>query len=122
MGKDTFTQTLKNIGASAEEISQAVAVQYPQHEQNNEYIPDIQPANYLIVELFFTVAKYFNRVGMEATPVCLDPLKVEARASKIAWYKQLDETSMETLWHGLDVIESECLIAWHEQREQAKTS
>jgi len=119
MGKDTFTQTLKNIGASAAEISQAVTAQYPQ-QQDNEQIPDIQPANYLIVELFFSVAKYFERVGMEATPVCLDPLKVETRASKIAWYKKLDEKSMETLWYGLDVMESECLQAWSQQREQAK--
>jgi len=121
MGKDTFTQTLENIGANAAEINQAVTAQYPQ-QQDKEQVPDIQPANYLIVELFFSVAKYFDRVGMEATPVCLDPLKVEARASKLRWYKQLDEASMETLWHGLDVMESECLSAWHEQREQAKTS
>jgi hypothetical protein len=118
MGKDSFTKTLESMDASAEEIRQAVAVQFAE-QQSSEKIPDIQPANFLIVELFFNVAKFFDRVGMEATPICLDPLKVETRAAKNRWYKQLDEQSMETLWHGLDVMENECLSAWYKQRQAA---
>lgn len=114
MAQETFSQTLQAMGASDDDIAQAVQQQYQQ--PNHQQWPEIQPANYLIVALFFTVAKYFERAGMEATPICLDPVKVEARASKLTWYQQLDAPSMETLWYGLDVMENECLLAWQQQK------
>lgn len=80
-------------------------------------MPDIQPANWLTVNLFCRVYKYWVRVGMDATPMHLDATAVELRASKMPWYKKLDDQAIEKLWEGLDIMESECLTVFKEQRD-----
>jgi len=121
MGKDTFAKTLESMGVSSEDIAKAITAQYPSSAKAQDELPEIQPANTIIVQLFFIVAKYWERIGMEATPICLDPIKVEARASKLRWYRGLDDKTLELVWEGLDVMETACLQAWHEQREANKS-
>jgi len=120
MGKESFAKTLESMGVSSDDIAQAIKVQFPLSDEDQDKFPEIQPANVIIVQLFFLVAKYWERIGMEAIAVCLDPIKVESRASKLRWYKQLDDDALELIWDGLDVMETACLQAWHKQREVKK--
>ncbi|WP_085299250.1 hypothetical protein [Cognaticolwellia mytili] len=117
MGDNEFIETLRHMKVDESEIKEIIAQQQRDNEQHDEAL-EIQPGNALIVHLFFIVAKYWERVGMEATPLYLDPVKVEARASKLAWYKQLDDEALELLWNGLDIMEMACSKVWSTQREE----
>ena len=101
------------MGLSQPEIDEALAAQ----SSNDQDDIEIQPGNWLTVALFFTVCRYWVRAGMEGRPVHLDPLRVEARANKLVWYKSLDDESMERLWAGLEVMELACLSAWREKKD-----
>ena len=113
-------ETLREMNISEAEIKEIQLAQESNGSNDDDSAnkkPDVQPGNLAIVELFFTVERYWERVGMEAIQLYLDPLKVEARASKLSWYKTLDDQTMELLWHGLDIMEKACLATWAEHKK-----
>lgn len=120
MGDTLLGETFRNMNISDEEVKEVLAAQEANgsnaYDSANE-MPEIQPGNLAIVELFFTVGKYWERAGMEAIQLCLDPVKVETRANKLVWYKRLDDPTQELLWYGLDIMENACLSAWSEHRK-----
>jgi hypothetical protein len=120
MNDTLLGETLKSMGVDDEEIKEVIITQKADRnaEDDSHKMPDVQPANLAIVELFLTVAKYWERAGMEAIQLYLDPLKVEARASKLVWYKTLDDHMKELLWFGLDMMENTCLTTWAEHKKR----
>lgn len=98
------------MGGSENDVKEVLS--NTKHRESSEPQLLIQPANYLIVNAFFAVCKYWDRAGMEAIRVSLDPIKVNMRLSKFTWYKTLSDSGMEKLWEGLDVMEQECLSVW----------
>ena len=54
---------------------------------------------------------------MEGQKVGLDPVMVEARASKIVWYQELDAHTKEWVWRGLDVMANMCIKTWHDEKK-----
>lgn len=120
MSDTLLGETFRNMNVSDEEVKEALSAQEAMRNSANDSadkMPEIQPGNLAIVELFFTVGKYWERAGMEAIQLCLDPVKVETRANKLVWYKRLDDPTQELLWYGLDIMENACLTAWSEQRK-----
>jgi len=117
---DLLGETFRGMQVSEEEIKEVLAAQEANGSnavESASKMPEVQPGNLAIVELFFAVGKYWERAGMEATRLCLDPLKVEARASKLRWYKSLDDEAIELIWQGLDIMESACLTTWSEHKK-----
>jgi hypothetical protein len=112
MDHELELETLRDSGVDDADIAQVAKAQ----EQNRiqQASPDIQPANFLTLQLFNLCSRYWIRAGMEGKPVGLDPLMVEHRASKLRWYQQLDGEAMEWLWDGLDVMANTCLQVWRE--------
>ena len=118
MGLSTLIETLRENKVDESEIQEIIAAQQGMNQRAEDAngLPEIQPANVLTVELFLRVYKYWHRVGMDATPMHLDPSWVETRAKKLAWYKKLSDNALERLWEGLDIMENECLAVFREQR------
>lgn len=120
MSDTLLGETLKGMNVSDDEISAVLIAQASASANTTackNAMPDIQPGNLATVELFFVVGKYWERAGMEAIQLCLDPVKVECRANKLVWYKTLTPLLQERLWDGLDIMENACLNAWAEHRK-----
>ncbi|GAB2927439.1 DUF1799 domain-containing protein [Rheinheimera gaetbuli] len=82
--------------------------------------PDIQPANQLIVHVFFKAATQWNYAGMAGAKTGLNYQSLELRASKIPEYAGLTLELQNRVWDGVQVMESECLTVWNQQSKQAK--
>ena len=77
--------------------------------------PDIQPANTLIVHVFFKAATQWNYAGMAGARTGLNYPAVELRASKIAEYANLTLELQDQVWNGIQVMETACLKVWSEK-------
>jgi hypothetical protein len=116
MDDDELLATFAQNGVSPEQL--AIIRQTQKSQQKLNAVPEVQPANLLIVTLFHTVAQYWIMAGMEGQRIALDPVMVETRASKILWYQELDKRSMELVWQGLDVMARTCATVWKEQKQR----
>jgi len=114
MSEQEERQALENMGIDDAQISQVIEEQTAVKQPGT--MPDIQPANLLIVSLFFSVFRYWCRAGMEAQPIYLDPVAIETRASKLVWYQGLEAEEKQRVWDGLEVMENTCLKVWAEQK------
>ncbi|WP_276202255.1 DUF1799 domain-containing protein [Rheinheimera baltica] len=78
----------------------------------------MQPANQLIVSLFFTCATQWNYAGMAGVRVGLNYPAVDVRISKIPDYVELPLHLQSDVWQGLAVMERACLTVWSEQSNE----
>lgn len=78
-------------------------------------LPEIQPANALIVHLFFAAATQWNYAGMAGVRTGLSYPAVELRASKVPDYAGLPLELQSLVWDGISVMERTCLNVWSKQ-------
>lgn len=78
-------------------------------------MPDVQPANQLIVELFFKCATQWNYAGMAGARTGLNYQAVDVRTKTVPEYTELEPELQSKVWDGLSVMEQACLKVWSEQ-------
>ena len=74
--------------------------------------PAIQPANDIVIRLFFACATQWNHAGMAGTRTGLNYTAVAVRAESMANYKALDDDDREYVWDGLQRMEAAALEMW----------
>lgn len=82
-------------------------------QKTRDYIPEIQPANELIVSLFFDVATQWRYAGMSGTRTGLDYTAVSARISINPDYASLPHHLKNQVWDGLKTMEVAALSQWN---------
>ena len=74
--------------------------------------PDIQPANDIVIRLFFACATQWNHAGMAGTRTGLNYNAVAVRAESMPNYQALDGDDREYVWDGLQCMEAAALEVW----------
>lgn len=97
--------SLKAAGAPAHVIAKM------QSAQNTA--PDVQPANHIIVKLFYAVSTQWEYAGMSGTRTGFDYAKVAARADRLPEYATLNDELKNRVWEGLQRMEMSAMKQWH---------
>ena len=111
---------MRAFGASQADIERAVAQYKSQSDAGLE--TGVEPANVLVVSTFNVMCRYWQRVGMDGSPVALDIQAGVLALSFCPWWVELDTVAKALVMRGITDMEQACLTAWHDQRERNKVS
>lgn len=95
---------MREAGAPEALINEVIA--------KNNSSPDIQPANDLVIRLFFACATQWNHAGMAGTRTGLNYAAVAVRAESMSAFQALDSDDREYIWDGLQLMEAAALEVW----------
>lgn len=104
---DEVARRMQEAGAPQALIDQIAA--------KDSGMPDVQPANLITTVLFFSCATQWNYAGMAGTRTGLNYQSVDVRAAKMPDFQALDLDEQNSVWEGLQVMESAALSVWREQ-------